>query len=177
MPLSNNEKMIAEAIDSMLQQDAKLGLSIHDSTEDWNSEERGYEYLHNQVDDLFRLKAAELVHAESVSQAFGKVHNYKYIDDPSFPTAMEKEMVATAVPSEEREKALGFIPNIIKELREEQKQWSEKDFGYNPNLEDIREASRPEQPLDFNIHDVEGYNDGNVEWEKGDASPGHTPSD
>ena len=77
--MNKNEKLIAEAIESMLQQDAKLGLSIHD-TKEIDSAERGYEYLHGQISEMFDLKAAELIHAESVCQAFRKVHNYTCLD-------------------------------------------------------------------------------------------------
>lgn len=179
MALNKDEKLIAEAIDSMLQQDAKLGLSIHDKQlEETGTAERGYEYLHGQIDDMFQVKAAELIHAESVCQSFRSVHNYKYVDDPSFITAMEKQMVAQAVPKEERTKAVDFVPSIIKELKTERKEWQEKDFGFNPALNEIREASKPEQPLDFEIEEVDGWpKEANVEWESGDASPGRTPSD
>jgi len=175
--MNKNEKLIAEAIESMLQQDAKLGLSIHD-TKEIDSAERGYEYLHGQISEMFDLKAAELIHAESVCQAFRKVHNYKYLDDPAFITAMQKEMVAQAVPAEERKKALDFIPKIIKELKSEQKEWAEKDSGFNPNLKEIREASKPEQPLEFNIEEVDGWpTKANITWDKEDASPGKPISD
>lgn len=178
--LTKTEKMLCEAVDTMLQHDAKLGLKMHDSTDKRLGEtERGLEYLHGQIDDMFYLKAAELVHAEGVCQAFNKVHSYKYLDDPSFKTAMEKEMVAQAIPAEDRSKAVEFIPSIISELKSEQAEWAEKDFGFNPALDEIKEASKPEQPLDFSIEDVDGWpSDANVEWgEIGDASMGHTPSD
>ena len=173
--LTSTEKTLCEAIETMLQHDAKLGLKIHDTDGKHLGEtERGYEYLHGQIDEMFGLKAAELIHAESVCQAFHKVHSYKYLDDPSFKTAMEKEMVAQAVPAEERNKALNFVPSIISELKEDQAEWAEKDFGFNPKLDEIKEASRPEQPLDFKIHEVEGWpTDSNVDWDEGDASPGH----
>jgi hypothetical protein len=179
MALNKNEKLVLEAIDSMLQQDAKLGLVIHDKQhEETGAAERGYEYLHGQIDDMFQVKAAELVHAESVCQAFRSVHNYKYVDDPSFGTAMEKQMVAQAVPAAERTKATDFVPAIIKELKTEQKEWQEKDFGFNPALNEIREASKPEQPMDFNIEEVDGWpTDSNVDWDPGNASPDRTPSD
>ena len=174
--LNSNEKLLAEAIQAMLQHDAKLGLKIHDTEDKRLGEtERGYEYLHGQIDDMFALKAAELIHSESVCQAFRKVHNYKYLDDPAFKTAMEKEMVAQAVPAEERSKASGFVPAIISELKDDQAEWAEKDFGFNPKLDEIKEASQPEQPLDFKIHEVDGWpTDSNVDWDEGDASPGHT---
>lgn len=173
--LTNSEKILCEAIESMLQHDAKLGLKIHDTDHKRLGEtERGYEYLHGQIDDMFGLKASELTHSESVCQAFRKVHNYKYLDDPAFKTAMEKEMVAQAVPAEERSKALGFVPVIISELKSDQAEWAEKDFGFNPKLDEIKEASQPEQPLDFEIIEVDGWpTDSNIDWEDGDASPGH----
>jgi len=179
MAMKKSEKLVLEAINSMLQDDAKLGLSIHDKQlETTGTAERGYEYLHGQIDDMFQVKAAELIHAESVCQAFRSVHNYKYIDDPSFVTAMEKQMVAQAVPKEERTKAVEFVPAIIKELKTEQAEWAEKDFGFNPALDEIREASKPEQPLDFTIEEVDGWpTDANVDWEPGNASPDRTPSD
>lgn len=157
--LNKDEKNLLEAIDSMLQQDARLGLSIHDTEENSNrdSAERGFEYLHNQIDEMFALRSAELTYADSINQAFKKVHNYKYLDDPSFPTAMKKEMVAQAVPAEERHKALSFIPQIIDELKEEQAEWAEKDSGFNPELEEIMKLSRPEQNNELEILDDWGY--------------------
>lgn len=178
--LNKAEQTLVEAIDTMLQHDAKLGLKIHDTTAERLGEtERGLEYLHGQIDEMFALKAAELVHADGVCQAFRKVHNYKYLDDPSFKTAMLKEMVAQAIPATERDQALDFLPTIISELKEDKQSWAEKDFGFNPELDEIKEASQPEQPLDFGIEDVEGWpTDANVDWgELGDASPSRTPSD
>jgi hypothetical protein len=176
MSLNADEQLLVEAISSMLSQDAKLGLSMHSTVQsDIDTTERGYEYLHNQIDEMFALRAAELLHAESVNQAFRKVHSYKYLDDPSFKIAMEKEMVAQAVPAEERKKATGFIPTIIDEIKEEQAEWCEKD-SFSPLLDEIKEVSQPEQPLDFHIEEVEGWpNEANVEWDKGNASPSRTP--
>jgi ribonuclease HII len=174
--LTKNEKMLVEAINSMFDLDAQVGLAFHDKKDlEPHNEERGYEYLHNQIDDMFALKAAELIHADSVNQAFHKVHSYKYLDDPTFPTAMEKELVAQAVPAEERAKAVAAISSIIKELRKEQKNWAEKDYGFNPHMDEIEKVSKPEQPLDFKIHDKDGYNEANVDWDKEDFKPGRTP--
>lgn len=173
--LKDNEKLLVEAIDNMLQQDAKLGLSIHNKDQELlGSTERGYEYLHGQIDEMFALKASELTHAEGVCQSFKKAHSYKYLDDPSFKTAMMKEMVAQAIPAEERKKALDFIPKIIKELKTEQKEWAEKDFGLSPALDEIREASKPGELGEFDIIDNDLFKS-NVKWDKGDASPSRTP--
>jgi len=175
MPLNDNERLLVEAVKSMLSQDAQLGLSIHANDPYAGQDWRGLEYLHGHINEMFLVKAAELVHAEGVCQAFGKVHSYKYLDDPTFSTAMEKEMVAQAIPAEERNKALGFIPKIIEELKEDQREWAEKDSGFNPKLDEIKEMSKPEQPLDFTIHDREGYNNKNVMSRLGEASPSRTP--
>ena len=179
MSLNKNEKLLIEAVRSMLQQDAKLGLSIHDKDQyqnDYNIE-RGLEYLHGHINEMFAVKAAELVHSDGICQAFHKVHSYKYLDDPTFKTAMEKEMVAQAVPAEERSKANGFIVSIITELKEEQQEWAEKDSGFSPYLDEIKSISQPEQPMNFTIHDHDGYNDKNITWKRGETSPGRTPSD
>jgi len=179
MALTNIEKLFVEALDTMLQQDPKLGLSIHDETlENSGFSERGYEYLHEQINQMFAVKAAELLHSDGVNQAFSKVHGYKYLDDPSFKTAMEKEMVAQGIPSEERMKAAGFVPNIIEELKEDQESWAEKDAGFSPRLDEIKEMCQPDQASDFNIEEVDGWSmESNIDWEDGDASPSRTPSD
>lgn len=152
MALNDAEKLLIEGIKSMLSHDAKLGLAAHDLTA--HSHERGFEYLHGQIDEMFALKAAELTNADSVSSSFHKVHSYKYLDDPTFRTAMEKEMVSRAVPAEERTKALEFIPSIISELKKEQADWAEKDYGFADHMRAMTEVSQPEQPMDFTIEEV-----------------------
>jgi len=177
--MNKNEILLVEAVKTMLQQDAKLGLSIHEK-DPYISQfdaERGMEHLHGHINEMFQLKAAELTHADGVSQAFHKVHSYKYVDDPAFATAMEKEMVAQAVPAEERSKALKFVTSIIKELREDQKEWAEKDSGFNPELDEIRKISNIEQPTEFEIHDKDGYNKSNVKSKVGEANPSRTPNE
>lgn len=172
MALNDNEKLLVEAMRSMFNQDAKLGLSIHDKDTDYFDAERGLEYLHGHIDEMFTLKAVELIHSESICQAFNKVHSYKYLSDPSFITAMEKEMVAQAVPAAERSKACSFIPKIIDELKNDQQEWCEKDSGWHPSLDEIREISKPQQPIDFNVETRGNYNKQNVTWKRGNASPG-----
>jgi len=174
MALTKNERLLSEAIKSMLSQDAKLGLSIHDENKELDSAERGFQYLHEQIDDMFMLKAAELDHAESVTSAFRKVHGYKYLDDWTFLPAMDKEMISKAVPVVERKKALDFIPKIIDELKAEQSAWAEKDSGFNPSLDEVRDISKPEQPGTFKVHD-RSLNKKNLDKPKsGDGSPART---
>jgi hypothetical protein len=180
MSLNKKEKILLEAVQNMLQQDVMLGLSIHKDKDDiaYQSAERGYEYLHNQIDEMFSLKAAELTHTDGICQAFSKVHSYKYLDDPSFETAMQKEMVAQGIPKEERVKAIGWIPQIIKELKEEQSEWSEKDYGFHPDLEEIKETSQPDQSNEFDIEEVDGWSmKSNMKWKRGEASPGRMPDE
>ena len=177
MALNEQEQLLVEAVKSYLQQDVQLGLAAHEKdpfVKD-SQDERGLEHLHNNINDLFAVKSAELDHTDAIRQAFNKVHSYKYLDDPSFATAMEKELVAQAVPAVERQKALDFIPKIIDEVSSDD-EWAEKDSGFNPNLEEIEEVSQPEvSGGEFEIIDKDGYNDGNVDFEMGDASMGHTP--
>jgi hypothetical protein len=174
--LNKAERMLLESIKSMLKHDSKLGLAIHDNneTEQQKHDWRGDAYLHEQIEDMFQVKAAELVHAESIYQAFNKVHSYKYLDDPTFSEAMSKEMTATAVPASERIKALNFIQEIIEELKAEQLWWAEKDAGFNPKLDEIRDISKPEQPLNFEIQ-TRSLNNRNIKTQKyGNGSPERT---
>lgn len=160
--LTQAEKNLVEALDTLLQDDTKLGLKIHD--DEHASIERGYEYLHNQIDEMFAIKTAELVHSDSIRRAFTRIHNYKYIDDPSFIITMDKEMVGQAVPAAERQKAVEIITSVIEELKSDQTAWAEKDFGFNQNLDEIKEISQPEQPSDFEILDIDGWStEANVE--------------
>lgn len=176
MPLNDNERLLVEAIKSLLKQEAELGLSIHKSstTPEDQQQKLSTNYLHEQINDMFTFKAAELTHAESICQAFHKVHNYKYIDDHTFVKAMDREMASTAVPAMERKKALDFIPSIIEELRTEQNEWAERDSGFNPRLDEIIKSSKPEQPLNFNI-ESRRLNTKNITTpEIGDGKPAHT---
>ena len=144
--LNKKEKLLSEAINTMLQHDAKLGLAFHDDKKssgyqsgdgaDRNGEtERGYQQLHGQITEMFALKAAESPFHDSLCQAFGKVHNYKYIDDPTFRIAMEKELLAQGIPLKERNKALDIVPAIVDDLKSDEDAWSEQNFGFNTELD------------------------------------------
>ncbi len=158
--LNDTEKLLVEAINTMLQHDAKLGLSVHDNNgpsghqsgdgSDRTGEiERGFQHLHGHITEMFALKAAESPFHDSLCQAFGKVHNYKYIDDPTFKIAMEKELLAQGIPLEERKKALDIVPAIADELKSDEEIWSEQNFGFNPELD--RESIFGSTTNDFNI--------------------------
>lgn len=132
------EKLICEAINTYLQDKAQLG--VPDPPEELK-DEHSFQFLHEQINDLFATKASDLVHYNSVCSAFRKVHNYKYITDPTFEAAVKRELSAQAVPMAEQKKALDFIPKIIKEVSKEA-EWSEQDAGFHPNLDEVMEAGR-----------------------------------
>ena len=167
--MTENEMLLVEAVKSMFDQTAELGLKDHD-LEAVNSIEHSSEYLHSHIDNTFHLYTADLVHATGINAAFSKVHSYKYIDDPKFKTALEKDMVAQGIPKHEREKAVGFVTKIVKELNSSQKIWAEKDIGFNSELKDI--MSLPDQDTEFKTIDSP-LNKGNMKKpKKGNASPG-----
>ncbi len=174
MGLNKDERLLVEGIKSLLQQDAKLGLSAHAEDHAEEKADPSFQYLHEQIDEMFLLRAAELTHSESVTAAFRKVHGYKYLEDWTFLPTMDKEMVSKAVPMAERRKALEFIPKIVEELRSEHHLWAERDSGFNPKLDEVRSVSRPEQKGEFKVHD-KPINKKNVEKpKKGDGSPART---
>lgn len=131
MPLNEEESSLLEAFKTMLTTEDGLGLSNHSSKlKILGDTERGLEYLHNQIDQLFHQKSAELSHHTGICAAFTKIHSYKYLDDPTFEAAMAKEMMAQGIPIEEREAALEIIPKIIDELSVENERWSEQNAGW-----------------------------------------------
>lgn len=175
--MNKNELLIAEAIKSLFNQDAELGLQDHD-LEEFNSIEHSSEYLHNHISDIFHIKSSELTHSDGINAAFSKVHSYKYIDDPRFCEIMQKNMVGQGIPKHERDKACGFIEQIIKELQTDQKIWAEKDIGFNKELPDILNLLNdiaPENKFDVIDSDL---NKGNMKQPpKGTASPSRTDED
>lgn len=163
MSLNAAEQLLAEAVRSMLDQESRLGLSIHGKSE--QGPERGSEYLHNYIEDSFRHKVASTVHADSITAAFAKVHSYKYVDDPTFPEALQDVMLVMAVPAHEQKTALNAIGSVIKEMDV----GTEQDAGYHPDLDDVLSTADIEQPTE---HTIEKRQPANQTWKKGDASPG-----
>jgi hypothetical protein len=144
MPLNQDEVLLVEAFETMLSSGDGLGLNSHQpELEELGERERGLEYLHNQIDEMFHHKTADLSHHDGICAAFSKVHSYKYIDDPTFEAAMNKELTAQGIPADQRERALNLVPAIIEELRGEKAAWAEKDAGL-VDMDEIREASFPD---------------------------------
>ena len=173
--LNQNEQALLEALESMLKQDDELGLAHHKADEALETE-RGFEYLHNNIDDSFTVKAADLKHADSVIKAFHSVHSYKYIDDASFMPAFMKELTAMAVPADEQAKAEKMVMDVLDDL-EKGDAFAEKDAGFNPDMDEIKDISQPEGvDGEFEIIDKDGYMDANIEWDKEDFRMGRTPA-
>ena len=140
--MKKSEKVLTEAIDTFLRHSTELG--IPEPPEEYKEEEsQTFQHLHEQINEMFEVKAVDLTHHDGICAAFRKVHNYKYVTDPTFLVAMEKEMSAQGIPMEEREKALDFVPAIIEQVKTEGKEWAEQDAGFHPCLDEIIDVSRP----------------------------------
>ena len=154
--MTESERLLVECVRDMFDQKARLGLPPEPPKDGSYNDPRlrGLPYLHGQIDDMFANKAAELTHYTGVCTAFGKIHNYKYLDDPLFLEALDREMVGQGIPAAERQKALKFVPAILSELKEEagvaatgltDVDSPERSYGFHPNLADIMAASQPPQ--------------------------------
>jgi len=146
MRLKKHEKQLVESFREFLADQAETYLPQSDdkATNDNNFQNRGFEYHHRHANDMFATKTADLTHHDGICASFTKVHDYKYLDDPTFSEAFKKELSAQSIPENEQHKAIDAIPKIINELKGEEKEWREKDFGFNSNLDDIMEAGRGE---------------------------------
>ncbi len=137
--LKAHEALIAEAISTLLQHDAELGLSLHSKAhENTNTIEHGVQFMYGEIDEMFALKASGSPFYESLKSSFSKVHGYKYIDDPTFNIAMDKELSAQGIPIEERQNAKKYVKDIIEELSKENDAWQEKDYGFHPDLDEVK---------------------------------------
>jgi hypothetical protein len=142
MALDKNEKLLVESVREFLADQAKQYLPQSDdsATNDNNFKNRGFEYQHRQINEMFAMKTAGLTYHDSICALFTKVHDYKYLDDPSFLEALKKEFSSQAIPEDEQKQAMDAIPNIISEFKKEAKEWKEKDYGFNQDLNGILKA-------------------------------------
>ena len=140
MALKESEQVLCEAIDTMLRH--KVALGLQDLPEDaQQEEEHSFQYLHEQINEMFAIKAAGLTHHDGVCAAFRKIHNYKYITDPTFRRSVNEEMRGQGIPAKEREQVLEYIPAIIDDVKKDG-DWCERDAGYHPNLDEILKAGQ-----------------------------------
>lgn len=140
MALSKNERAILEAVGNLLQQDAKLGLSIHKDSVGYEKTTDHYsQFRWEGIDDLFTLKASGSPYKDSLTSAFYAVHSHKYIDHPTFKLSLEKELTARGVPTVARENALKYVDAIIEDLSE--KEPSEQDAGWSPHVDELKDIT------------------------------------
>lgn len=133
MALDASEKKLLTAIKSMLSHDL-LGLNIHDVDETSHHSQFRWEGIAN----AFRLKCADSPYCDSMSAAFRKTHDYKYIDHPTFKIAMEADMRSMGLPNHVREEALKHVDELINELSENKP--SERDAGWG-NVADLKDVT------------------------------------
>ncbi len=139
MAMDKHEAMLAEAIKNALDDDA-LGLKNREDTKDEVS--HTFTFLHEEIEQQFRLETSKLVHHDAIAAAFNRIHSYKYLNDPSFALSFKKDLTAQGIPMEECQKAMDAIDKVSKKLLGEA---GEKDAGWHPELDEIKKVSQPEQ--------------------------------
>lgn len=139
MSMSKAEQMLAEAIKNALDDDA-LGLVNREDTKDEDS--HTFTFMHEEVEQQFRLEIMDLVHHDAIAAAFNRIHSYKYLDNPSFNLSFKKDLTAQGVPMEECDKAIDAIAKVQKKLIGDN---NEAASGWNPQLDEIIKVSQPAQ--------------------------------
>lgn len=127
-----------------------LGLENHDYSK-INRLDLGVQHIQSMISELFKLKTIDLAFHDSVVTAFNKTQHNMYLDDPAFPTTFKKEMTGRGIPKNEIAKALETCDKVLDEVAKEFDSTSSKDAGVNPNMKDIVEVSKPEQPTELEI--------------------------
>lgn len=140
--MKTNEITIIEGVRSF------LGLDHHDYSK-INKLDLGGQHVQSHISELFKLKAAELIHHDSIVSAFNKTQNNMYLDDPAFTVTFMKEMTGRAVPKPEIEDALKYADDVLDKATKEFDSSSAKDAGNHPNLSKIKEVSQPEQATEL----------------------------
>ena len=138
--MERKAKLLLEAVRGYLSsQDAKLGLSVHDDTEETSH----YQWFQwENIDDRFAQKAVESPFYENLTSAFYAVHSYKYLDDPTFSVSLDAELKSEGISKSDREQALKYVQEIIEELQTEESGWGERDAGWNPAMNEIADMTR-----------------------------------
>lgn len=139
MALTEKEQLVLEALKNMLDDDA-LGVKYHkDGIQD---DSHAFTFLHEEVEQLFRLKAINLLHHDAICSAFSKIHSHKYLNDVKFTLAFKKEMTARAVPLEEQVEAIEIMNKIVEKLLGDK---AEQDAGWNQQMDELIKVSQPPQ--------------------------------
>jgi len=136
--MDDKEKLLLEAIKSSMFGDT-VGAVKPDDEEDSHT----FAYLHETIEQLFRLKTVDLQHHDAICSAFSRVHDIRYLEPESdrFAIDLLKEMNAMGVPLEEQRKALAALEEVRKELLGDDS--NEKDAGWNPRMDELIDATNP----------------------------------
>lgn len=140
MTLSRDELMLIEGIKNALG-DAALGVDAHKKDQN-DDRSHTFTFLHEEIEQEYRLATINLEHQDSICSAFSKIHSYRYLDDPKFALPFKKEMLSRGVPLEEQDAALKAVDKIKDKILKEA---GEKDAGWHPDLDRIIEISQPAQ--------------------------------
>lgn len=132
--MNDSEKLLLEAVRSMLHQDARLGLVFHKPDQVKRESSHFMQFKRETIDDMYQLAISESKFADSLTAAFSKVHCHKYIDDPTFKLAMDVEMRSMGLPQEDRDLALKSVDKVIKELVGDT---GERAAGWNPVMDEL----------------------------------------
>lgn len=110
------EKLLLEAIDTFLNQDAKLGLKDHFKQYKDPNNDNGVQYLQENINESFALEIADLENHDNICRAFRKTHERLGINHPKLVDSLVPELRATGVPQEEINKAVKAVEKIVKEF-------------------------------------------------------------
>lgn len=128
------ESLLCEAFTSFLANPTEIGTTGLDDTQ---TKDHLPQYLHEYINDLFATKIAGSDHFLGIKSSFRKVHNYKYLTDPTFPAALKKELSAQGIPKNTIDEMDEIIGNIIEELKKED--LDEQGSGWNQNIKQFNE--------------------------------------
>ena len=141
MALSDIERLLFEEMKTLLGDKTQLGLSVH--KKDQQDQSNTGQWLHEDIDQQFALDTIDLVHHSEVTAAFKKVHDYKYLDSPTFQVSFRRELTAQAVPAKEVDEALKILEKLMVKAGGKKGQ-GERDAGWHPELEEVLKTANPE---------------------------------
>lgn len=98
------------------------------------------QHLREQINQEFALKAIDLIHYESVCQAFSKAHNIYGLGNSKIPKLMRTELKSQGVPGSEIDEAIAIVDKLVDEFGDADC-WNERDAGWHPNLDEIKDQS------------------------------------
>lgn len=158
--MKKTKKMLLEAINSFLNEEMDVGVSSSDVDETSHTQWFQWE----NINDMYRMEISNSAFYESISSAFYMVHSLKYLEDPSFGKLFISEMKNRAVPSDQMNLAFEALKKVIKDQNGEfpeylkdygnmvaeistengsiPRKWSERDAGWNPNIDEINNMTR-----------------------------------